>query len=103
MSELQAKNPNKPATQGFVLKLIEAVTEGAIRRMEQLQAHIEMLESSQLRYEGVHERSKQYNQGAVVTAKGTLWHCQQSTKDVPGTSTAWKMMAKSPQAARGAK
>ena len=68
----------------------------------QLDARLELLEATALRYEGVWERNRQHGKNAVVTHRGTIWCCQssESTLDEPGTSPAWKMMAKSPQAAR---
>lgn len=39
-------------------------------------------------------REGEYEQGDVVTYSGSAWHCQQTTGDKPGTSSAWKLMVK---------
>lgn len=44
-------------------------------------------------------REGEYELGDVVTWGGSAWHCQQQTKDKPGTSAAWRLMVK--EGARG--
>lgn len=46
-------------------------------------------------YAGVWEPGAAYSKGEVVTHNGTIWYCHETTKDRPGTSEAWQMMAKS--------
>lgn len=46
-------------------------------------------------YAGVWESGAVYSKGEVVTHGGTIWYCHETTKDRPGTSEAWQMMAKS--------
>ncbi len=45
-------------------------------------------------YRGVHQRSDDYQRGNFVTHKGSIWHCNSATRDVPGESSAWTLAAK---------
>jgi hypothetical protein len=48
-----------------------------------------------LEYLGVHEAGAQYVKGQFVTAFGSLWHCNATTREAPGTGTpAWTLAAK---------
>ena len=49
-----------------------------------------------MRYAGVWEQGREYLPGMVVSHRGTTWHCGIPTKDKPGTSRDWQMMAKTP-------
>jgi hypothetical protein len=44
-------------------------------------------------YRGVW-RDGEHQPGDIVTSAGSAWHCQQTTRDKPGDSDAWKLMVK---------
>jgi hypothetical protein len=54
-----------------------------------------------LTYEGTWEDGRTYRRGAVTTDRGALWCAQvESVSARPGSSSAWKLMAKTTQASR---
>ena len=53
-------------------------------------------------YRGVYTEGKEYQIGDTVTAKGSLWHCNENTTDKPGDGKAWTLAAKRGQDAKGA-
>lgn len=97
-----ALRTNKAATQAFVIDLFAQFSEVLVERFSELERVIEdrfdLVEADQLRYEGTWGADgKAFTRGAIVTDKGTIWHCQ--SRDIttarPGTNADWKMMAKS--------
>lgn len=101
---------SRPASIGYVAKKVDATMEAIAghlvdlrQAVRSLEGQLELLQHKSIRYEGTHMRGEQYNQGSIVTAKGTIWHCEKTTASEPGRSSDWKMMAKSVQTARGAK
>ena len=89
---------NKPATLKD-LDLVLAVVAKRFREMERdMAARFAIMEENSLSYEGTFAKSQHYSKGSLVTHKGGLWHCQEPTWDEPGTSSAWKLTAKTPQA-----
>jgi hypothetical protein len=53
------------------------------------------LEKRRMRYCGVWRRGTQYDEGALCTHKGSMWHCSQLTKAEPGKgSSAWTLCVK---------
>lgn len=48
-----------------------------------------------LSYVGVYDYERQYNPGNVVTKAGGMWHCNVSTRTVPGQSKDWTLCVKS--------
>ena len=67
---------------------------------DELRGRIDMLEDQQLRYQGIHVADKQYVVGDIATFRGGLWHCNVTTKSLPGTGEDWRLMAKTPTTAR---
>jgi len=44
---------------------------------------------------GVHQAGARYEPGDIVTAQGSLWHCNAATSDRPGTgAAAWTLAVK---------
>jgi hypothetical protein len=62
----------------------------------EFELRVKMLEGrGTLEYLGVHEAGAQYVKGQFVTAFGSLWHCNATTRESPGTGTpAWTLAAK---------
>jgi hypothetical protein len=54
------------------------------------------------RYLGVHDASKQYVPGDVVTRSGCMWHCHTSTSEQPGSSAHWQQCSKAGRDGRDA-
>jgi len=47
-----------------------------------------------LLYKGVWQEDQTYEPGNTATWAGSLWHCNESTRDKPGTSGAWTLIVK---------
>ncbi|MBR1227246.1 hypothetical protein JQ600_20160 [Bradyrhizobium sp. AUGA SZCCT0176] len=61
-----------------------------------LRARILELEKGGIRYEGTWQAAREYRRGMMATYSGGLFHCNaDSTRDKPGTSTAWTLAVKS--------
>jgi hypothetical protein len=46
------------------------------------------------RYAGTYEAERQYSPGEFVTHDGSMWHCERSTKQKPGTCADWTLAVK---------
>jgi hypothetical protein len=58
-------------------------------------------DSPVLTYDGTWEADRAYRRGAVMTDRSALWHSQvEGASDRPGSSSAWKLMAKTTQGSR---
>jgi hypothetical protein len=90
----------------FWAAVAEEVRTFVAREVEKLRSDFElrvkMLEQKgTLEYLGVHEAGAQYVRGQFVTAFGSLWHCNTTTRESPGTGTpAWTLAAKRGRDAR---
>jgi hypothetical protein len=74
---------------GFVTREIEKLKSDFELRVKMLEGR------GTLEYLGVHEAGAQYVKGQFVTAFGSLWHCNSTTRESPGTGTpAWTLAAK---------
>jgi hypothetical protein len=70
-------------------------------RAKTLEAELQALKARPtLTYQGVHERGIAYRPGHFVTAKGSLWHCNAVTSEVPGESDDWTLAVKRGRDAR---
>ena len=93
------KNPRADALTRFVRKGYHELFALA----DELRSRIALLEESATRYRGVFDKSATYHAGDMVTARGGLWHCETSTRAVPGSpNSGWRLMHKT-IAARGNK
>jgi len=54
-------------------------------------------------YLGAHVRGATYEKGQVVTAGGSMFHCNRTTDEAPGTSKDWTLAVKHGQDLRGLK
>lgn len=52
------------------------------------------IESTRLKFLGVHEIGRSYEPGSLVVRSGSLWHCNEPTRDTPGKSNAWQLAVK---------
>lgn len=94
-----------PASCGWVAKFGDSLMDALAEHISDLRKAVRelenralLLEETALRYEGTWGTDgKSFTKGAIVTDKGTIWHCESAkpTTDRPGTSSDWKMMAKS--------
>ena len=76
-------------------RMIEAVRRYVSARTDSLEARIKKLEASQLRYRGVWSEGDAYRENDICSHAGTIWIVEAgATQDRPGTSNAWRMMAK---------
>ena len=83
------------AVKGFVAREVASLR-------SEFELRVKMLEQrGTLEYLGVHEAGAQYVKGQFVTAFGSLWHCNSTTRESPGTGTpAWTLAAKRGRDAR---
>jgi hypothetical protein len=87
---------SKPVPYKTLDLVIKAMIKRLIELEKAIEARFEMLEEQALRYRGVHDKSRQYNPGDVVTARGALWFCEKSTRGIPGTAdSGFRLMHKS--------
>jgi len=91
----------KPATVGHVSAAVDVVlnlfrTLRVGRRLLALEEKVRALDAAGLPHcEGIHENSKHYRQGSLVTRSGSLWLALNATSDTPGAgATAWKLIVK---------
>ena len=101
---IDATMGNQRASVGAVLDLIKTIILPNMFDLgDEVRARLDLLEAQALNYRGVHDKGAQYDSGDLCTYRGGLWHCNTVTKDAPGTSSAWRLMAKTPVAIRGPK
>jgi hypothetical protein len=74
------------------MKLMAAPGTGGLA---ELQRRIDKIEERGLLYRGTWQAADGYERGHAVTHQGALWHCNTPTRDAPGTSRHWTLMAKS--------
>jgi hypothetical protein len=79
-----------PATRGDLLKIMEVVASAN----KALKRRIEKIEDKGVKYLGTWQRSADYERGDLATHKGSMWHAIASTRDEPGTSSAWQLAVK---------
>ena len=91
---------NKPVPMKFLKMVVDELIDQMLDAEEALNSRIDMLEDQQLRYQGIHVADKQYVVGDIATFRGGLWHCNVTTKSLPGTGEDWRLMAKTPTTAR---
>jgi len=99
-----------PATMGAVYEMImtalgevgKSITERlgkqqskTVAEIVALRQRIKQLEANALTDGGIWSGEKLYRPGAVTTHAGVPWVAQQETNERPGTSSAWRLMAKS--------
>jgi hypothetical protein len=60
-----------------------------VRRLEELEAH-----GQSVKYMGIWDSKTQYEPGSFVTDKGSVWHCNDTTRARPGDSPAWTLAVK---------
>jgi chitodextrinase len=91
----------KALIRGIAEALNDEIRREIAKATAPLLARIAELESSSLKYLGVHQPSIAYRKGHVVTHDGAAW-C--ATRDVsverPGHSDGWQLMVKSAPPAR---
>jgi hypothetical protein len=61
-------------------------------KVAQLETRI--LDIAAMEYCGTHVAGKEYRKGQFVTAKGSVWHANVTTKEPPGQSGAWVLAVK---------
>jgi integrin beta 3 len=64
--------------------------------------HIATLKWPTMLYRGVYHEGTEYERGDVVTWGGSLWHCDEPTKEKPGTDS-WTLAAKKGRDGKDAK
>jgi hypothetical protein len=72
-------------------------------RLEALEKRAEALEQRRFEYCGVWKHGETYLRGQFVTHQGCLFHCNETTMDVPATSSAWQLCVKRGKPGRDAK
>jgi hypothetical protein len=60
-----------------------------------LRQEIEARDRTRLRFCGIHEAGRVYGPGNLVVRGGGLWHCNEETRTVPGTTSDWQLCVKS--------
>ena len=104
LDDLADEFGKKSAMAGNVVVLIkEWVFPNIFSLADEVRLRLEALEEAQLRYTGIHDVAKQYVAGDIATFRGGLWHCNTTTKSLPGKNNDWRLMAKTPAARGGAK
>lgn len=64
-------------------------------RVKALEAHVAELEARPaLKYVGTWSSERQCNEGELVTHDGSIFYCKQTTRDRPGTSSAFQLAVK---------
>ena len=63
-----------------------------LKRIEELEQH-----QSSVKYRGVWSADEQYVLGNFCTDRGSLWHCNQTTRERPGDGRAWTLAVKKGQ------
>ena len=72
-----------------------------LKRIDQLEQHQMQLEQHQMKYRGVWAADEQYTAGNFCTDHGSLWHCNQTTRERPGgDGLAWTLAVKRGQDGR---
>jgi hypothetical protein len=94
-----------PATVAWVARQLDYLSGEVVEHLmdlrkavADLEAKTALLEESATKYRGVHDKAAQYNPGDCATFRGGLWHCNVSTKSLPGTNGDWRLMHKTPAA-----
>ena len=86
----QITNPDVVVATMFAIVLSEMRSYVAV-----MQRRIATLEERpSLKYCGVLDPARQYNEGEFVTYRGSLWHCNRSTRGLPGASSDFTLVAK---------
>lgn len=63
--------------------------------LERIAVRVKKLEEREFPYKGVYQRSNEYERGAFVTFKGSMWHCcADTTRQQPGTGSDWQLAVK---------
>ena len=94
---------SKPVPMFLLDEALNIVIDKMLELEEAVEKRFDQLEEQQLRYQGVHDAAKQYVAGDIATYRGGLWHCNTTTKTLPGKNNDWRLMAKTPVARGGAK
>lgn len=85
----------KPPSRRELIKYLDAVSDALTEHIKTLQARIVELESrGELKYVGVFKQGQVYSKGNFATHGGSLFHCNEATMSVPGSSDAWSLCAK---------
>lgn len=72
---------------------------GALERLEKRLVDLEA-RSMAIRYCGVWDAQTQYNEGEFVTDHGSMYHCNRSTRQRPGTGSDFTLCVKRGQSAK---
>jgi len=74
------------------MKLAVVPETGAIAHIER---RLDELDTRAAVYRGTWQPAENYRRGHAITHGGALWHCNADTRDEPGRSRSWTLMAKS--------
>ncbi|MCK1431070.1 transposase [Bradyrhizobium sp. 87] len=82
---------------GLMAAIAPTIAECVAAQLKPLRARIlELEKGGGVRYEGVWQAPRSYSRGAWVTFDGGVFHCNaDSTRDKPGSSSAWTLAIKS--------
>ena len=84
--------------QKLMLRNIGKFVREEIRKaVEPLQARIEELEATGIKFVGTYQRAAEYRRGDVCNFEGGMWvaTCETPPQEVPGKSVCWQLSVKS--------
>jgi len=85
------------ATKGFTQKqVVDLIFAAAKTISRDINLRLDLIENRGVKYHGVYESGSVYGKGDIVTHKGTIWYCKESSATgEPGRSDGWQLMVKS--------
>ena len=103
VKQMRAQFPNLSAD-GMLKHVLGAATAHALDQIDELTRRIAEIENKPvLRYLGVWEQQRQYNEQNVVTCEGGMWVCRTATRSRPGSDSTWQLAVKRGRNGKGAK
>jgi hypothetical protein len=105
VAELRARVPTEPkGYEALTLALagIFELDQRLAKHVRQLEAQVAELEGAQTTtmadvFRGGYMPNTQYNRGDFIVDRGALWLAMQVTDERPGSSSAWRLIMKSPK------
>jgi hypothetical protein len=108
IAKLEAAAKRKPSrnekmTQSDMETLADAIGKCLGQELQPLQKRIEQLEKrAELKWAGIWSDGTRYNEGELVTDRGSLWICTSPTNDRPGdNASAFRLIVKNGHATDG--
>jgi len=78
-----------------VERVVDSILSSISKPINRLADRVKKIEEREFPYQGVYQRSTQYQRGMFVTFKGSMWHCcADNTRQQPGSGSDWQLAVK---------